>query len=426
MRDYKTMEKAELLEIKKRLEGEYEEYKKMNLKLDMSRGKPGADQLELSNDLLSMVTADYYHNNPNAVECRNYGVLTGLDESKQVFADILGVKPENIIICGNSSLNMMFDYITQCLLKGAGGKPWIQQGEIKFLCPCPGYDRHFSICEYYGIKMIPVTMTDEGPDMGEVLELIKDSSVKGMFCVPKYSNPTGITYSKKTVEAIAKMTPAAKDFRIIWDNAYAIHDIADEGDELENIFDLLPKYGNEDMVVEFASTSKITFPGAGVAALAASKNNIEMIKSRLTIQTIGHDKLNQLRHNLFFGGIDGVMRHMQKHKEILAPKFDAVLSELDRSLSGTGIASWTKPKGGYFISLNVLNGTAKRVGEMCKNAGVVLTTVGATYPYGVDPNDSNIRIAPSFPPVDELETATKLLCICVRLAAAEKLLKEKQ
>ncbi len=379
--------------------------------------------MAVSNGLLDAITSkDWENGNSGSLEYRNYGILTGIPECKKIFADILEVDPENVIVCGNSSLNMMFDYITQCMLTGSGGKPWKDQGEIKFLCPCPGYDRHFAIAEYYNIKLIPVEMDENGPNMDKIEELIKDEKVKGMFCVPKYSNPTGATYSKEVVERIAKMAPAAKDFRIIWDNAYIIHDLKDETDKLDNIFPLLKKYGNEDMVIEFTSTSKISFPGAGVAVLAASDNNIKMIISRMTIQTIGYDKLNQFRHVKFYKDLDGIKSHMKLHKAILAPKFNAVINEFESSLGGLDVASWTKPNGGYFISLDVMEGTAKKVGELCKNAGVTLTTVGATYPYGIDPQDKNIRIAPSFPPVDELMTATKLLCISVKLAAVQKLL----
>ncbi len=419
----KDYTKEQLVTLKAELEKEYNEFKAKGLKLDMSRGKPGADQLALSNALLDVLTSkDFEQGSVGSSEMRNYGIITGIPECRKLFSDLLGVSADNIIVCGNSSLNMMFDYITQCMLTGSDGTPWKDQGKIKFLCPSPGYDRHFAICQYYAMELITVPMTGEGPDMDVVEELIKDSSVKGMFCVPKYSNPTGETYSRETVDRIAKMKPAAKDFRIIWDNAYIIHDLKDETDHLDNIFDILKKYDNEDMVIEFTSTSKITFPGAGVACLAASDKNIEIIKNRMQFQTIGHDKINQLRHVKFFGSVDGILRHMQLHKAILAPKFDAVINEFDALLSEYEIASWTKPNGGYFISFDVMPGTAKRVGQLCKEAGVTLTTVGATYPYGIDPQDKNIRIAPSFPPVDELITATRLLCICVKLAATEKLL----
>lgn len=420
----KDCSNEQLLKLKEELTNEYNDFKAKGLNLDMSRGKPGADQLAASNGILDAITSKDWEQEKltGNLEYRNYGVLTGIPECRKMFADLLGVSDSNVIVCGNSSLNMMFDYITQCLMTGSDGQPWKDQGEIKFLCPSPGYDRHFAICEYYGFKLIEIEMTDEGPNMDQVREYVKDEKVKGMFCVPKYSNPTGITYSKKTVDEIASLKPAAKDFRIIWDNAYIIHDLKDETDELDNIFDVLKKYGNEDMVIEFTSTSKISFPGAGVACLAASDRNIEIIKKRMNYQTIGYDKINQLRHVKFFKNADGMKEHMKVHKAILAPKFDAVLGEFDRALSPYGVASWTKPNGGYFISLDVMPGTAKRVGELCKEAGVTLTTVGATFPYGKDPRDMNIRIAPSFPPIDELEAATKLLCICVKLAAIEKLL----
>ena len=428
MKEYTSYDKDKLLWLKEELTEEYEEFKAQGLKLDMSRGKPGADQLSVSNGLLDAITSKDWEDNAagGSLEYRNYGILTGIRECKAIFADLLDVPPENVIVCGNSSLNMMFDYITQCMLTGSGAEPWKDQGEIKFLCPCPGYDRHFAIAEYYGIKLIPVRMNDDGPDMNAVEEMIKDEKVKGMFCVPKYSNPTGATYSSAVVDRIAKMKPAAKDFRIIWDNAYIIHDLTDTPDKLENIFDVLKKYGNEDMVIEFTSTSKISFPGSGVAALAASTKNIKMITSRMTVQTIGYDKLNQYRHVKFYKDVAGIKRVMKLHRAILAPKFKAVINEFESSLGGRGIARWTKPNGGYFISLDVLGGTAKRVGQLCEEAGVTLTTIGATYPHGIDPEDKNIRIAPSFPPVDELITATKLLCICVKLAAVEKLLEDEK
>ena len=426
MPELKSYSKEQLVEFKASLEKEYNAYKSQALKLDMSRGKPGSDQLAVSNGLLDAITSKDWEDDASnhSLEYRNYGLLTGIIECKEIFAKLLKVPTKNVIVCGNSSLNMMFDYITQCMLTGSGAEPWKDQGEIKFLCPCPGYDRHFSIAEYYGIKLIPVEMTDYGSDMDAVEELVKDPKVKGMFCVPKYSNPTGVTYSAETVERIAAMTPAASDFRIIWDNAYIIHDLAEESEKLDNIFDVLAKYGHEDMVIEFTSTSKISFPGAGVAVLAASDRNIDMIISRMSVQTIGYDKINQFRHVKFYKDVKGIKNHMKLHKNILAPKFKAVINEFKTSLGEYNVAQWSNPKGGYFISLDVMEGTAKRVYELCKEAGVTLTTVGATFPYGYDPKDTNIRIAPSFPPVDELLTATKLLCICVKLAACEKLLAE--
>ncbi|MGN1420539.1 MAG: aminotransferase class I/II-fold pyridoxal phosphate-dependent enzyme [Eubacterium sp.] len=414
---YSEMNKEQLLQEKKELKKRYDAFKARGLQLDMSRGKPGKDQLDLSTGIY-----DVKNYIADGLDVRNYGMLDGIPSCKKLFADLLDVDAKNVIIGPNASLTLMFDYICQCYTHGAGDTPWCKLEEVKFLCPVPGYDRHFTICEHFGIKMINVPMTDEGPDMDAVEELVKDKNVKGMFCVPKYSNPQGITYSDETVKRIAALKPAANDFRIIWDNAYFIHDLNDKGDKLLNIFDILPKYNNEDMVIEVCSTSKITFPGAGVSALIASDNNIAAIKKRLNAQTISYDKMNQHRHVQFFGNADGVREHMRKHATILKPKFDIVLKHLDEELSGKGIASWVEPNGGYFISLDVMEGCAKRTGELCKEAGVTLTTVGATYPYGIDPHDSNIRIAPSFPPVAELDVAAELLCICVRLACVEKLL----
>lgn len=414
---YADMTAAELQAEKAELEKRYNDFKAKNLKLDMSRGKPGSDQLDLSNELNAV--SDYTE---NGVDLRNYGMMDGTPACKKLFADLMQVKPENVIVGPNASLTLMFDYIAQCFTHGAGDTPWCRLNSVKFLCPVPGYDRHFTILEHYGIEMINIEMKADGPDMDAVEEAVKDPSVKGMFCVPKYSNPQGITYSDAVVRRIAALRPAAKDFRVIWDNAYMVHDIVEDGDKLLNIFDLLPEYGNEDMVVEVCSTSKITFPGAGVSALAASDNNIKAIKKRLNAQTISYDKMNQHRHVEFFKDVNGILAHMKKHAAILKPKFDMVLKHLNQELAGLGIASWTEPRGGYFISLDVLDGCAKRVGELCKEAGVVLTTVGATFPYGKDPNNRNIRIAPTYPPLDELDTAAELLCVCVRLAAAEKIL----
>ena len=411
------MTAAELQAEKAELEKRYNDFKAKNLKLDMSRGKPGSDQLDLSNELNAV--SDYTE---NGVDLRNYGMMDGTPACKKLFADLMQVKPENVIVGPNASLTLMFDYIAQCFTHGAGDTPWCRLNSVKFLCPVPGYDRHFTILEHFGIEMINIEMKADGPDMDAVEEAVKDPSVKGMFCVPKYSNPQGITYSDAVVRRIAALRPAAKDFRVIWDNAYMVHDIVEDGDKLLNIFDLLPEYGNEDMVIEVCSTSKITFPGAGGSALAASDNNIKAIKKRLNAQTISYDKMNQHRHVEFFKDVNGILAHMKKHAAILKPKFDMVLKHLNQELAGLGIASWTEPRGGYFISLDVLDGCAKRVGELCKEAGVVLTTVGATFPYGKDPNNRNIRIAPTYPPLDELDTAAELLCVCVRLAAAEKIL----
>lgn len=417
MKTYAEMSREELLSEKASLEERYNEFKARGLKLDMSRGKPCKEQLDLSVALNDV--ADYVS---DGVDVRNYGMLDGIPSCKKLFADLMGVKPENVIVGPTSSLNLMFDYVSQCYTHGAGSTPWCKLDKVKFLCPVPGYDRHFTILEHFGIEMINVDMKQDGPDMDAIEELVKDPSVKGMFCVPKYSNPQGITFSDDVVRRIAALKPAAEDFRIVWDNAYCVHDLVEDGNKLLNIFDVLPEYGNDDMVVEVCSTSKITFPGAGISAIIASDNNIKMIKSRLSAQVISYDKMNQHRHVVFFGDANGVLNHMKKHAAILKPKFDIVIKTLNEELAGKGIASWFAPKGGYFISLDVMDGCAKRVGELCKEAGVTLTSVGATYPYGKDPNNKNIRIAPSFPPVDELSLAAELLCICMRLAAAEKLL----
>ena len=415
MSEYRNMTKDELLAEKESLLKQFDEFKAMGLNLDMSRGKPSKEQLDLSMDMLKPI--DYTE---DGFDVRNYGLLDGIKSCKQLFADLLGVEAKNVIIGPSASLNLMYDYICQCYCEGVlGSTPWCKLDEVKFLCPVPGYDRHFTILEHFGIKMINVPMTREGPDMDVIEELVKDEAVKGMFCVPKYSNPQGITFSDDTVRRIASLKPAAKDFRIVWDNAYCVHDIKDEGDTLLNIFDVLGD--NEDMVIEVCSTSKMTFPGAGVSALAASDANIAQIKKRLNCETISYDKMNQLRHVKFFGNVDGLLVHMKKHAAIMKPKFDMVIEHLENELGGLGIAEWLDPKGGYFISLDVMNGTAKRVGELCKEAGVTLTTVGATYPYGDDPNNSNIRIAPSLPPVAELDLATQILCTSVKLAAIEKL-----
>ncbi len=414
---YEEMTAEELKAEKKALKKRYDAFKARGLNLDMSRGKPGADQLDLSTGIYDI---KYYV--ADGVDVRNYGMMDGIPSCKKLFADLMGVEAKNVVVGPNASLTLMYDYISQCYTHGAGDTPWCKLPEVKFLCPVPGYDRHFTILEHFGIKMINIEMKADGPDMDAIEEYIKDESVKGMFCVPKYSNPQGITYSDDVVRRIASMKPAAKDFRIIWDDAYCVHDLVDDGDKLLNIFDILPEYGNEDMVIEVCSTSKITFPGAGVSAIIASDNNIAAIKERLQAQTISYDKMNQHRHVQFFGNVDGILEHMKKHAAILKPKFDIVLKHLDKELSGRGIATWFDPKGGYFISLDVMEGCAKRVGELCKEAGVTLTTVGATYPYGIDPKNSNIRIAPSFPPVEELDVASELLGICVRLACIEKLM----
>ena len=400
---------------------EYNSYKEMGLTLDMSRGKPGADQLELTNEMLDPALLGNFKAS-NGFDVRNYGILDGIPECKKLFADILGVKPENTIVFGNASLTIMYDYIAQCMLFGCGAEPWSKQGAIKFLCPVPGYDRHFSILEHFGIEMINIPTDENGPDMDMIDSLIADEKVKGIICVPMYSNPSGNTYSDETVRRFAALKPAAKDFRVIWDNAYCVHHINDEHDSLMNIFDAAKEYGSEDMFIEVTSTSKITFPGAGVAALVASEANIAAIKSRMTVQTIGYDKINQLRHANYLRDFAGVEAHMQRHADILKPKFSAVLDAFEAKLAGKGIAQWTKPNGGYFISLDVYEGCAKRTVALCKEAGVTLTGAGATFPYGKDPEDKNIRIAPTFPSRDELCKAVEILCLCVEISAIEKIL----
>lgn len=424
MTKFEEMSADELKALKKELEAQYEEFKKKGLSLDMSRGKPNKVQLDVSKDLLDVLNSDSDMKASDGMETRNYGGLLGLPECRKLFGDLMEVDSRNVIVCGNASLEIMYDYIAQCMIFGCGAEPWCKQGNIKFLCPAPGYDRHFGILNHFGIEMINIRMNDDGPDMDSIEEYVKDSSVKGLFCVPKYSNPDGITFSDEVVRRFAALKPAAKDFRVIWDNAYIIHDINDTPDKLLNIFEAAKEYGSEDMFIEVCSTSKITFAGAGVSALAASDKNIEAIKSRMTIQTISHDKVNQLRHTRYFKNVDDIKAHMKKHAALLRPKFEAVTDGFAKAFEGTGIARWKNPNGGYFVSLYVMNGCAKRVGQLCKDAGLTLTTVGATYPYGIDPDDSNIRIAPSFPDVDELKLAVELLCICVKLAAVEKLLEK--
>ena len=423
--NYLNCSKQELEKEYSALVNRFEELKGKQLKLNMARGKPGKAQLDISNGLLETInsTSDFVGN--DGMDCRNYGILDGIDECKKLFGEILGVAPENVMVGGSSSLNMMFDTIT-CMMTTPvvdGCKPWYEVKNRKFLCPVPGYDRHFGITEYYGFEMITVPMTENGTDMDVVEKLVEsDDSIKGIWCVPKYSNPQGITYSDDTVKRFAALKPAAKDFRIIWDNAYCIHDISDTPDTLLNIYDECKKNGNEDMPIMFCSTSKITFPGAGVAAMAASENNMKAFLKRYNYQIISYDKLNMLRHVKFFGDYNGVLEHMQKHKEILKPKFEIVLNALEAELKPTGIGEWTNPNGGYFVSIDVLEGTAKRVVALCKEAGVVLTGAGATYPLGKDPEDKNIRIAPTFPPNDELVTAMDVFCIFSKLAACEKIL----
>ena len=376
---FKDLSVTELKKLQAQLEEQYIDFKSRSLKLDMSRGKPAPDQLGLSEKLLSCIDYKKYMEN-GGIDCRNYGGIDGLPEMKKIFADILGVSSSNIIVGGNSSLNMMFDCISQGMTKGFGDEPWAKQKNLKFICPSPGYDRHFAVTEYFGFELLTVKMLDTGPDIDTVEELVKDPAVKGIWCVPKYSNPTGITYSDETVRRFAALQPAAKDFKIFWDNAYVIHDLFDEGDTLLNLFEEAKRLGNEDIVFMFASTSKITFPGNGVACMACSENNKKQILSRLKYQTIGPDKLNQLRHLCFFGNTDGVLAHMKLHAEKIRAKFETVLGCLQSELGDTGVITWTSPKGGYFISVDLMEGCASEVVKLCNEAGVKLTPAGATYP----------------------------------------------
>lgn len=416
---YQNMTKAALVAEKDICEAAYRELAARGLSLDLSRGKPAADQLDLSMEMLS--SADVC---AGKTDCRNYGILEGLPEMRALFSELTGIPAENIIVGGNSSLNLMYDSVARAMLYGTcdSARPWVREERIAFLCPVPGYDRHFRICESLGIDMIPVKMTENGPDMDEVERLVADPAVRGMWCVPKYSNPTGITYSDEVVRRLASMKTAAPDFRIMWDNAYVIHDLYDETDPLADLFALAKEYGNENRVLYFTSTSKVTFPGAGVAMMAASAENLSQILPILGAQTIGHDKMNQLRHVKFLGNKENTAALMRRHADRIRPKFEAMLEVLEKELGGLGIAAWTKPHGGYFISLDVLPGCARRVYALAKEAGVTLTGVGATFPYGKDPDDTNLRLAPTFAKLEDVYTATRVLCAAVRLAAAEKLL----
>ena len=427
MTAYKDMTKEELSGVKEELERQFQEVKAKGLKLDMSRGKPSAEQLDLSMGMMDVLTSKSDLKCTEGVDCRNYGVLDGIGEAKQLLADMMEVPKDNIVIYGNSSLNVMYDTVARSMTHGVmGSTPWCKLDKVKFLCPVPGYDRHFAITEFFGIEMINVPMTPEGPDMDMVEKLVsEDESIKGIWCVPKYSNPQGITYSDETVYRFANLKPAAKDFRIYWDNAYTIHHLYDDKqDYLLEILMECKKAGTPDMVYKFSSTSKITFPGSGIAAIAASEGNLVDIKRQLTIQTIGHDKLNQLRHARYFKNISGMVNHMKKQAEILRPKFDTVLETLDRELGGLEIGSWMAPRGGYFISFDAMDGCAKAIVAKAKEAGLVMTGAGATFPYGKDPHDSNIRIAPSYPTLEELKVACEIFVLSVKLVSAQKLLGE--
>lgn len=428
MSSYTKMSRTELLKEKEQLEAAYQKAKEQGLKLDMSRGKPSAAQLDISMGMMDVLNSEADLKCEEGVDCRNYGILDGIKEVKKLFADMTEVSEDKMLIYGNSSLNVMYDTISRSVTHGVmGHTPWCKLDKVKFLCPVPGYDRHFAITEYFGIEMINIPMTPNGPDMDMVEDLVShDDKIKGIWCIPKYSNPQGITYSDDTVRRFARLKPAAPDFRIYWDNAYCVHHLYEKDqDVLIEILAECEKAGNPDMVYKFCSTSKISFPGSGVAAITTSPANLTEIKKQLTIQTIGHDKVNQLRHVRYFKDFNGVLAHMKKHADILRPKFEAVISILERELGGTGLGSWIKPKGGYFISFDSMEGCAKAIVAKCKEAGVVMTPAGATYPYGKDPKDTNIRIAPSFPTPEELEAATNLFVLCVKLVSVDKLLENK-
>lgn len=428
MRAYQELSKEELLALRETLTAEYEEAKGKGLKLDMSRGKPAVAQLDMANDFLDALDSQSLLKAEDGVDVRNYGDMDGIPEAKKLMADMMGVPVENVVVCGNASLTIMYDAVSRSVTHGVlGSTPWCKLDNVKFLCPVPGYDRHFAITQHFGIEMITVPMTPQGPDMDLVEKLVaEDESIKGIWCVPKYSNPQGYTYSKETVRRFANLKPAAKDFRIYWDNAYAVHHLYDDRqDELAEILSLCAEAGNPDMVYEFCSTSKVSYAGGGISAVAASQANLAEIKKSMTIQTIGHDKVNQLRHVRYFKDINGIYAHMKKHAAWMRPKFEAVLKVLDEELSGLGIGEWTRPNGGYFISFDAMDGCAKAIVAKCKEAGMVLTGAGATYPYGKDPKDSNIRIAPSFPTPEEMAMATDLFVLCVKLISVEKLLEQK-
>ena len=415
---------GQLETLLRQLREEYQGYQARGLSLDMSRGKPNTQQLDLCQGMLDTVSSSLGAVSESGIDCRNYGLLDGLPEVRRLLADMLQVAEDEIIVGGNSSLNLMYDCMTRALLYGVYGsdKPWCKEPEIKFLCPVPGYDRHFAITQHFGIRMVNVDMTPEGPDMDQVEELVKDPAVKGIWCVPKYSNPTGVTYSDRVVRRFAGLRPAARDFRIFWDNAYTIHGLYEEGDQLLDLFSLLKEEGKEDMIFIFGSTSKISFAGAGLAAVAASRRNIRYMVHQLANQTISYDKISQLMHVRFFGNYENMKAHMKKHAAILRPKFQLVESILAEELEELAIARWTKPRGGYFISFETMPGCAKRTVALCKEAGVILTAAGAAFPYGIDPADTNIRIAPSYPTLEELGTAARLFCLAVKIASVEYLL----
>lgn len=422
---YSSLSREELSTLKDKLEQEYKEVKELGLKLDMSRGKPSKTQLELSMGMLDTVNSESNMDCEDGTDCRNYGVLTGIPEIRRLMADMAGVSEKNVIVYGNSSLNIMFDTVSRSMTHGVmGSTPWAKLDKVKFLCPVPGYDRHFAITESFGIEMINVPLYADGPDMDMVEKLVsEDPAIKGIWCVPMYANPTGTTYSAETVRRFAALQPAAEDFRIFWDNAYGVHHLfADDQDSIPEILSECAKAGHPDMVYEFMSTSKITFPGSGIAAMFTSEANIKDILKVMTFQTIGHDKINQLRHARFFGDIEHLKAHMMKHAELIRPKFAAVIDTLEEGLGGLEIGSWSNPKGGYFISFDAMEGCARAIVAKMKEAGVVMTGAGATYPYGKDPKDSNIRIAPTLPTPEELAKAAEVFVLCVKLVSVEKLL----
>lgn len=430
MKPYVQLSKEELLALKSELEAEYEEVKGKGLALDMSRGKPSKAQLDMAERMLTVLSANADTVSESGMDCRNYGGPVGIPEARKLMGDIAGVPADNVIICGNASLTIMFDTVSRSFTHGVMGcTPWAKLEKVKFLCPVPGYDRHFGITEYFGVEMINVPMTENGPDMDLVEKLVaEDETVKGIWCVPKYSNPQGYTYSDETVRRLAALKPAAKDFRIFWDNAYCIHHLYEGEENQDQLLEILSeceKAGNPDMVYEFVSTSKVSFAGGGISAIISSKGNVDEIRKHMNYQIIGHDKMNQLRHVKFFRDLDGVKAHMMKHAASLRPKFKAVENVLEESLGGLGIGSWTCPRGGYFISFDSLEGCAKAIVAKAKEAGVVMTGAGATYPYGRDPKDSNIRIAPSLPTPEELAMAAQVFVLSVKLVSIDKLLENK-
>ncbi len=429
MKSYKELSREELEQLLRQLGKAYEDAKGKGLKLDMSRGKPSVSQLDMGMDFMDILNSSSDFQTEAGLDTRNYGLMDGIPEAKELMAQMMGVpSAEQVIVCGNASLTVMYDLISRSMTHGVmGNTPWCKQDRVKFLCPAPGYDRHFAITQHFGIEMITVPMTENGPDMDMVEKLVEsDACVKGIWCVPKYSNPQGYSYSDETVRRFAALKPAAADFRIYWDNAYAIHHLyEDKQDEILDILSECEKAGNPDIVYEISSTSKVTFAGGGISALAASKANLDDVRSSLTVQTIGFDKINQLRHVRYFKDINGLKAHMRKHAAIIRPKFEAVLQVLEKELDGLGIAEWTNPKGGYFISFESMEGCAKKIVAKCKEAGVVLTGAGATYPYGEDPDDSNIRLAPTFPTPEELAEAADLFVLCVKLVSVETLLEER-